>query len=238
MLDIGNSSVKVGIFEDAFLRYAATLADGALAELEALVGQYGPTVAMVGDVSGRGQQVQEYLLSLGLEVVEVSHRLRWPFRTQYRTPATLGVDRVGALVGVQQLYPHQTCMVVDLGTAITYDLLLAEGLHVGGAITPGVRMRFEALHAGTGHLPQLTAQPLEEPIGQDTPGSIRRGVLAGIGYELEGFAGNFSNFAPLDRVVLTGGDAWLLRQLGVRTCEERPHLVLEGYNYLLRYNAR
>lgn len=236
-LDIGNSSVKVGVFSGAQLSYAITLPHGGVGLTE-VVEQYGPTVAVVGDVRGSGQQEVQALVRMGVQVVPVSCELRWPFRTQYRTLATLGADRVGALAGVQQLYPGQTCMVVDLGTAITYDLLLGEGLHAGGAISPGVRMRFAALHAGTGHLPQLVAAPLQEAIGLDTSGSIRHGVLDGVRYELEGFAGNFSNFAPLDRVVLTGGDAQLLRRLVRCACEERPHLVLEGYNYLLRYNAR
>ncbi len=160
-----------------------------------------------------------------------------PIELSYRTPHTLGRDRVAAMVGAQTLQPEATTLVIDAGTAITYDLLVGGRTFEGGNIAPGVEMRLQALHTFTKRLP-LVEQEGELPLlGTDTPTAIRSGVLRGVIYEIEGYIDAITEKYPELLVFLTGGDAFLLAANVKRAIFADNNLVLKGLNRILEYNA-
>lgn len=158
-----------------------------------------------------------------------------PVSLNYHTPDTLGADRIAAACGAY-MHTHCPCVIIDAGTCIAIDYITSEGIYEGGAILPGLRMKFEALHTFTARLPLLEYDKSEEPIaltGKSTHESIMAGVVAATRLELKGFVDSYCALNSQVRVILTGGDAECLKQ---NDWEVRPNLVLEGLNWLLNNN--
>ncbi len=127
-------------------------------------------------------------------------------RVDYRTPATLGADRLAAVLGARTLRPEQNLLVVDAGTCITFDLLLADGRYIGGNISPGVALRIDAMHRCTARLPQISAEGATPLLGDTTETALRSGVLRGIAYEIEGYIHHLRAIYGDVCVFLTGGN--------------------------------
>ena len=127
-------------------------------------------------------------------------------RLAYRTPHTLGVDRLAAVLGARSLQPEGHLLVVDAGTCITFDVLLADGRYIGGNISPGLSMRLAAMHAYTARLPLVDAQGELPLLGLDTPTALRSGVLRGIAYEIEGYVRRLREEYGTISTFLTGGN--------------------------------
>ncbi len=159
-----------------------------------------------------------------------------PFHTEYQR-AQLGRDRVAALAGARYRSSGRAVLVVDAGTCMTCDVLDAEGVHRGGNIAPGVRMRLEAMHRFTSALPQVELSGEVPLLGQTTEEAMQAGALRGMAFEIEGYCRVLEREFPNFALILTGGDARLLQAHIARRSEIRPHLVLEGLYEILQYNA-
>ena len=122
-------------------------------------------------------------------------------RLAYRTPHTLGVDRLAAVLGARSLQPQGHLLVIDAGTCITFDVLLADGRYIGGNISPGLSMRLAAMHAHTARLPLVDAQGELPLLGLDTPTALR-----GIAYEIEGYVRRLREEYGAISTFLTGGN--------------------------------
>lgn len=169
----------------------------------------------------------------------VSHQTPLPFRNGYQTPHTLGMDRVAAVAGAQAVFPGRPLLVIDAGTAITYDFLDESGTYRGGGISPGINMRFDALHTFTAKLPLIEHLPEIPPlVGDTTESSMRSGVVNGVLAELEGIMQAYQKRADGKlQVVITGGDLGLLEK-GIKTSNfADPHLVLSGLYEILIFNT-
>ncbi len=156
-----------------------------------------------------------------------------PVKSAYRTPLTLGVDRLANAAGAWRMFPGRAALAIDLGTCITYDLVDAAGVYHGGAIAPGLRMRLKAMNAYSARLPLLEPVAAPEPWGQDTAASLASGAQLGVLFELKGFVAQARHEFPDLAVVLTGGDAlWFTRALksGIFA---HPSLTLEGLYAIL-----
>ncbi|MBP3671434.1 MAG: type III pantothenate kinase [Bacteroidaceae bacterium] len=160
-----------------------------------------------------------------------------PIGIEYRTPDTLGHDRIAAAVGAWQQRPGQPLLVVDAGTAITYDLVSAKGKFMGGNIAAGIEMRLRALHEQTGRLPRVSSDGELPLLGYDTETAIRAGALQGAAYELEGYITACEAENPGLLVFLTGGDAERLATIIKRTIFVDRNLVPKGLNCILDYNV-
>jgi type III pantothenate kinase len=154
-------------------------------------------------------------------------------RTAYRTPVTLGVDRLANALGAVSLFPGRAVIAVDLGTCITYDVVDAEGCYAGGLITPGMRMRAKAMNAYSARLPLV--RPTGEPplIGTDTEGSLLAGVHHGVRAELQGLIADLGQGSHRCAVVLTGGDAPRFTKALKSGIFADPLLTLRGLHALL-----
>ena len=227
VIDIGNTMTKAALFEQRRLVSSLFFPKKELSQLAALVSHYHIDGCIVSAVSEEGEALTNLLDSLGTDIMRLSGTTPIPFCNLYKTPATLGSDRIAAVAGAQALYPEQNVLIVDLGTCITFDMLNSKGQYVGGNISLGFGMRFKALHEHTARLPLVDSVGVRPPLGYDTETAIRSGVVRGIQHEI--------------RVVLTGGRASTIDVAGMESkaqIEICEHLVEHGLNEILIYNQR
>jgi len=150
---------------------------------------------------------------------------------------TLGMDRVAAAVGALELFPNNDCLIIDLGSAITIDLLTKEKVFEGGNISAGMRFRFSALHNFTDKLPLVNENGEVKLTAQDTKTAIRSGVVNSIVHEINGYIDAYEKNYPKIKVILTGGDSnFFAKQLKKRIFADE-NLVLKGLNRILNYNV-
>ncbi|MCQ2295823.1 MAG: type III pantothenate kinase [Bacteroidales bacterium] len=226
-LDIGNTMVKWALFEGGCLTRS-----GRQATLE------GVPHAERAMVCASGRVDEAALAALADEVHILSAETSLPIGVDYETPQTLGADRVAAACGARRLGEGRACVVVDAGTCITIDYIDAAGVYRGGAILPGMEMKFRALHTFTAKLPLLSDVGFDEaPLtGRSTRASMAAGVLTATRFEVEGFVARYRAEAPECDVLLTGGDAerlWGEGRLAVAGCRIEPQLVMVGLNEIL-----
>jgi type III pantothenate kinase len=234
-IDMGNTRIKAGVFSDHRLlkvQDVPKLADLAVIAAKEDVDQ----VIVCSVVSG----LDYFESETGLEqVIKLTPSLGLPIRNQYQTPFTLGMDRLAAAAGAHSLYPATDCLVIDVGTTNTYDFLSREGDFLGGAISPGMNLRFKVLNQNTHQLPHLMASENSVPLtGSNTEGSVQSGVINGISAEIEGIIRRYTEKFPNLKVVMCGGDAPFFESKVKAPIFVTPHLVLIGLNSILMYHAQ
>lgn len=153
-----------------------------------------------------------------------------PIKLDYKTPQTLGPDRIAAACGAHRLHPTEPCLVVDAGTCITVDFIDGQGTYHGGAIMPGIKMKLSALHTMTTKLPLIDIGYIDHTpvLGRSTEECMVAGTLGATLMALAGFVTLYKEKSPGLKVVLTGGDAGLLNTAG--GWEHEPNLTLMGIN--------
>lgn len=166
----------------------------------------------------------------------LDHNTPVPVRNLYYTPETLGKDRLAGVVAASIRYPQQDVLVIDAGTAITYDLITKDQDYFGGSISPGLSIRFKGLHTFTERLPLYEAAIFKELTGRDTYESIMSGVMTGTLLEMEGFISEYQKKYPGLITVLTGGDAIYFDKMLKSNIFALPNLVIDGLKLILQYN--
>ena len=159
-----------------------------------------------------------------------------PVSNCYKTPNTLGNDRIALVVGAIVHYSGHNVLVIDAGTCITYDFINAEQEYLGGSISTGIRMRYSALHQYTSQLPMLKTEEKAALIGGDTEESIHSGVINGVLAEIDGVIQRYIEQYPDVKVVVTGGNVKLFDKGLKNTIFASPNLLMEGLNKILDYN--
>ena len=235
ILDIGNTNVKYHLFDQEESILSATVVSIELVAGQILEEYPALTHVIYSDVRGMITKKGLQIIFPQLQVMEVKS-LRFPFISQYATPATLGDDRVALVVAATKKYPQQNCLVIDAGSCLTYDFVTKEGIYLGGAISPGLQMRFKSLEHFTGKLPLVQPKIPFWLYGDSTETSINNGIMAGIVYEIEGQINAYQKKYPSLTVILTGGDALNLSKSVKNTIFAEPNFLAEGLNYLLDYN--
>lgn len=180
--------------------------------------------------------VRTWMESLGVRPLLSSTRI--PIRNAYRTPGTLGMDRLAAAAGAWSMESGHDMLIIDAGTAVTFDFVTKEGVFKGGNIAPGVALRFQSLHEHTGALPLVQADGETPLLGYDTRTAIRSGVLNGIRYEAEGCISELESLYPALLVFLTGGDADFFDIKAKSRIFAVPDLVLRGLARIVEYNEK
>lgn len=237
VIDIGNSSAKVATFEgDNLAEYIHAEHTQLDTLLKAKAQDNTIGAAIVSTVVPLGDEVEQAISALPYPCLRMSATLKMPFSIAYKTPSTLGADRLAAAAEARMQKPGHNLLVIDVGTAITYDIVTAEGTYLGGNISPGIGMRLKALNHFTGKLPLVNKEGERTEIGNSTETAIREGVLQGVCYEIEGYIHACDTKYPKLLVFLTGGDAFLLdNRIKNRTFADNL-LVLEGLNRILTLN--
>lgn len=229
--DIGNTAVKWAAFEgEALVDHAYGMPEDAL-----VAGAEGVMVCASGDATG----IQERLSALNPRLSVLTPATPQPLRLDYKTPQTLGPDRMAAACGAWALHPGEDTLVIDAGTCITVDFVSHDATYHGGAIMPGIDMQLRALHSQTARLPlvEIGRQTHARIVGRSTEESIVAGTLGATMLALAGFVTAYREKCPSLGVLLTGGDAGRIATDGM-SWELQPHLTMIGMNEILIHNDK
>jgi len=170
-------------------------------------------------------------------LIELTEKTPLPIINRYQSPKTLGKDRLAAAVAAAHHFPKQDVLAVTCGTCITYDFINGGNEYLGGAISPGIRMRFQSLHTFTGKLPLVSLKPKGKLIGRDTGSSVHSGVVYGVVAEIEGIAGQFRLLYPDLKIILSGGDHFYLNKQLKISIFALPNIVIHGLHQILEFNV-
>ncbi|NKI31679.1 type III pantothenate kinase [Croceivirga thetidis] len=239
VVDVGNTLVKMAVFENHEILFdQAVDAQYFLEKVKVLFAKY-PNIsqAIVSSVGQIGQK-EAKILSLFCTVHELTHQSKLPFKNSYATPQSLGVDRIALAAAAFYKYPKSNVLIIDAGTCITYDIVNDYGEYLGGAISPGIQMRYNAMHQQTAKLPLLTPSETLDYIGNSTENCMHSGVLNGTAREVDGVIDQYNERFEHLTVILTGGDAQIFGKRVKNSIFAHSKILLEGLNYLLEYNKR
>ncbi len=239
IIDAGNTWVKLAIYNGESIVFHEQIEKNDFCDkIRNLFSIYpGIRHSIVSNVGGLDKK-QLDVVSVFTGVHHLSHASKTPFKNSYATPTTLGVDRIALATAAFNHNPQGNTLVIGAGTCVTYDLVNDYGEYMGGAISPGLVMRYRALNQQTEKLPLLAPCDIDDFIGNSTETSIHSGVVNGICLEIDGVINQYSKrFADLT-VILTGGDAQFLSKRLKNTIFANSNFLLEGLNYLLEYNKR
>lgn len=238
IVDAGNTYVKLAIFERGALK------EKLVAELEESRQVLNEVRRSYPDldkaiVSSVGHFKSEDLKKVmpKLPVIELSHQLDFPFKNNYATPMTLGVDRLALVCASVDQFPTHNALIIDAGTCITYDFVNAQNDYLGGAISPGIRLRYKSLNDFTANLPLLDTELPESITGDSTQQSIHSGVVYGVLKEIDGVIEEYADIYSDLTVILTGGDAKFLSNQLKNSIFANSNFLLEGLNFILEYNT-
>ncbi len=234
VVDSGNTYSKVGWFEgDALIRHEGRLSFSELVDVLRV------SVADRILYASVGRPLEEFRGAVQpfAPILHLDNQTPLPITKNYDTPATLGVDRLAAAVGASALFPGEDRLVIDMGTCITYDYVDRAECFQGGAISPGMRMRFRAMHTFTERLPLVEPDASPALIGKSTRDAMLSGVMNGLAAELTGFIDRYRTTYPDCRVVLCGGDAPYFEKLLPAPVTVVAELVLIGLNRILNHNV-
>jgi type III pantothenate kinase len=170
--------------------------------------------------------------------IELDANTPLPLENCYKTKETLGKDRIAAVVGAFDLYPHKNILIIDAGTAITYDILNDKRQYLGGNISPGIDMRFKALNQFTGKLPLVSQQKYNKLFGTSTENAIRAGVQNGVIFEVDRAIDTFKEFYNNLKVIITGGNAEFFEKKLKNSFFVHFNLIAMGLNRILEYNRQ
>jgi len=236
IIDVGNTRVKVAVFEqDTIVDFVVFDKIKIVSEIKKIIKKYKITGAIASSVALLSEKKIEKLQSI-VEITFVSSNLKIPFQNLYATPNTLGVDRIALVFGAFIKYPKKNVLIIDAGTCITYDFLTKNGDYLGGAISPGVEMRYKSLHKFTSKLPLLIIHEPNNFIGNSTKESINSGVVNGVIQEIEGVINQYKEKYLHLTVVLTGGDTNFLSKQLKSSIFANQNFLLEGLNEILIFN--
>jgi len=167
----------------------------------------------------------------------LDEQVRLPIAVRYQTPETLGRDRIAVAVGANYLQPQKDILVIDAGTAITFEVVEASGIYLGGNISPGLTTRFHALNRFTKRLPLVEEKEIVPLLGTSTETAILAGVVHGIVFEMDGYINTLQNKYPGLYVFLTGGHTFYFAKRLKSAIFAEKNLVLIGLNRILEYNV-
>jgi type III pantothenate kinase len=238
-IDVGNTRIKGAVFErDNIIDQIVFQKNQLHEKIAAVLKKHQKitylVVASVGDV-----EKQMFLdFEKDLEVWFISHEDEFPFVNHYTTPKTLGIDRMVLAAGATLQFKGQNRLIIDAGTCVTYDFVDQNDVYHGGAISPGLRLRYESLHNYTEKLPLLMAENPKHFIGDSTAEAIHSGVINGLVYEINGFVDEYrvqySNFI----IILTGGDTEFLAKRLKNTIFANSNFLLESLNQIFQYKIK
>jgi type III pantothenate kinase len=206
-------------------------------DLEKKTSKYKIDKAIISSVRNTPEYIYD-LLTFNIPVVHfLSHKSRLPFIIEYDTPETLGTDRIAGVAGAYNLFTGADILIIDAGTAITFDFLSAD-VYKGGNISPGLNMRFRALHKFTGQLPLVSRSDDYSFPGKNTTDAIAAGVITGVTYEINEYIRTFEKKHTEFKTILTGGDSGYIKDKINYQIIYMPDIVIDGLNYILEYNAK
>ena len=237
IIDIGNTVTKMVAFRGDEPVSELRAEGGELSGLDTFVAEHHFSNGILGTVRDLKPCEEEALAGLQIPILRFTPDTPVPITNRYRTPQTLGSDRLAAVIGASSLKPGKDLLIIDAGTCITYEVIDARGNYWGGNIAPGMQMRLKALHEFTARLPLVEAEGEVPGMGYDTETAIRSGVLRGMKYEIEGYIKSMRAKFPNLLVFLTGGNHISFDTNIRNIIFSDKYIVPRGLNKILDYNT-
>jgi type III pantothenate kinase len=236
VIDIGNTSTKLAVYEGREKLSVSRINELSCEKLEKELSGFKIKRAILSSVKKLPPFISDLFFTSIPFVHVLSHKSKLPFKIGYETPETLGTDRIAAVAGAFNIFPGAEILVIDAGTAITFDFLSVD-LYKGGNISPGIEMRFKALNKFTGRLPLVLPTDNYSSPGRNTTDAITAGVITGVTYEINEYIRTFEKKHTDFKIILTGGDSGYLKDKINYQLTYMPDIVIDGLNYILECNA-
>lgn len=235
--DLGNTRLKCGIMQDGELLEERFFSEEALLpEVEALLAEWRPRAAVLSSVIEHPPALEE-LLTRETRFIRLRHDTPSPVKIVYEKPETLGVDRIALAAGAWVTFPGKHSLIIGTGSAITYNFVNKHGEFMGGGISPGIDMRFRALHAFTDKLPLVQATEHYSFVGYNTRQSILSGVLEGALAEVDGMIASYGERYRNFNALLTGGNLVFFASRLKNKIFASPYLMYKGLNSIAELNV-
>lgn len=235
-IDIGNSYIKCAVFEqNTLLQKFIFKQDEAQINFEIIIKKHQKIAkGVISSVANLNEDTFSYLKE-NIDLLEISNKTSFPFSNNYKTKETLGIDRLVLSAGAVLSFENQNRLIIDAGTCITYDYINSKNIYLGGAISPGLSLRYKSLNNYTAKLPLLENKEINYLIGKSTSESIYSGVINGVINEIDGFITQYKELDKDLTIILTGGDAEFLAKSIKNTIFANSNFLLESLNNLYTY---
>ncbi len=234
-LDFGNTRLKLAVFEEDNLQEVIVLRQDVIEHLKEIIQQHRPQHSILSSVIDHNEAV-ETLLQSETEFHKLSHLSKLPFTIPVGKPETMGTDRMAIAAASVFLFPGKNNLAIGLGSCITFNFINQFNEFLGGSISPGMEMRFAAMHHFTAKLPLVKGHWNVPLIGYDTATNLQSGVVLGMAKEIDGiveaYSERFGNFNAL----LTGGDSHLFQPHLKNKIFADSHLIFKGLYAISQYN--
>ena len=235
-IDVGNSYIKCAVFEqNTLLKKFVFKQEQAQINFELIFKEYSKiSKGVVSSVTNLNETSFSFVKK-NIDLLEISQETNLPFSNNYKTKETLGVDRLVLTAGAVLKFKNQNRLIIDAGTCITYDYVNSKNEYQGGAISPGISLRYKSLNNYTAKLPLLENVDINYLIGKSTSESIHSGVINGVINEINGFIEQYKELGKDLTIILTGGDAVFLAKSIKNTIFADSNFLLESLNKLYTY---
>lgn len=241
-IDIGNTTINLGVFRGKkFVSYAKITTGKKAAYKRCVVSALNKGKVKIQDidkvilcsVAPRETSILKGILSkiFAKEILLVGGDIKIPIKNRYKNPKQVGQDRlVNAYAGLKLFGPG--LILLDFGTAVTFDVLSKKGEYLGGLIFPGLDLSLDALYYKTALLPRININEPKSLIGRDTANSINNGIVFGMSGACDGVIDRLLKKFKKYRVVATGGNVNFIKKYSKHINTIRPYLTLEGLRIL------
>jgi type III pantothenate kinase len=238
VIDIGNTRTKFSVFSKGEVLITVPVDEFKIEHINVLKNEHpGLNKAIVSSTKAYSSKLKKVLQQNFERFLELDATTPLPIENLYKTKETLGKDRIAAAVGAFDLYPEGNCLIIDAGTAITYDIVTNKKQYLGGNISPGIDMRFKALNHFTGKLPLVGQGNFNKLFGTTTEEAIRAGVQNGVVFEVDRAIDSFKEFYKNLKVIITGGNTEFFDKKLKNSFFVHFNLIALGLNRILEYNG-
>jgi len=235
-LDFGNTRMKAAIFENGHLTQTFVLNGDGISQIEEIVKDHQPEKSILSSVIHHDTAIND-LLQSNTSFHLLNHLTKLNFTVPVGKPETVGADRLALCSAAVHFYPGKNNLVVGLGSCITYNFINKYSQFLGGSISPGLEMRFRALHEQTALLPLIEKDWNFPLVGYDTKTNLLSGVIMGMAKEIEGIVEEYEKKYSNFNVVLTGGDCTYFERLLKKKIFADPNLLYKGLYAISETNS-
>ena len=237
VLDIGNSYIKIALFEKSELIQKFQFSDNFEKNILDTLSNYEIKYSIISNV-GKIENTIIELLNNTTNLLFLSNQLKFPFKNLYNSKNTLGQDRLALVSAAAFKFPKDNVLIIDAGSCITYDFKNFKNEYLGGGISPGISMRFKSLNSFTANLPLISSTNSFRLVGDSTKNSLISGVMNGTVSEINGIIKQYFEEFKNIKIILTGGDSNFLRKRIKNSIFADQNFLLKGLNKLLEDNIR
>ena len=237
VIDIGNSFIKAGLFNENKLTEVHSFEKNKYQDAtDEMIDRYNVNQVIVSP-TGKEDENWHDRLEKKVLVLNFNQKTKIPFQNYYKTPQTLGLDRIALISAAAKFHENQDVLVIDAGTCVTYDFINSKKQYYGGMISPGWKMRFEAMHEKTDKLPLVQSPENLTIPGVSTTSAMYTGVVKGLLFEIDGFIDIYKTTYPDLIIILTGGDSHRLSTQLKNDIFANSNFLMYGLNAILEYNS-